>query len=199
MSNPALKSHSKESGFTLVELMVVVAIIAILASIAAPRYNAYLKSSEASEAVTTAAFIHQNMQAYTDIEIARGKGTTEIITNGFAAYPDLVPTAVTVPTASVGNMIPALSLADDAAFGYTISAALDTTTGEIHSCIIASKVTTAGNALSTTAQVLYSSRTSTLPTWSGNSYLVRFIDETTAFPKGGACDASQVAQITSQD
>lgn len=41
--------RSTESGFTLIELMIVVAIIAILAAIALPAYNAYrISSAEAA-------------------------------------------------------------------------------------------------------------------------------------------------------
>ncbi|GAB3378727.1 pilin [Lysobacter fragariae] len=44
----------KQSGFTLIELMIVVAIIAILAAIALPAYSDYTKKAKVSEVITAA-------------------------------------------------------------------------------------------------------------------------------------------------
>lgn len=45
-----MKSHGRRSGFSLVELMIVVAIIAVLAVVAIPNYIAYQNRSRQSEA-----------------------------------------------------------------------------------------------------------------------------------------------------
>lgn len=66
-------------GFTLIELMIVIAIIAILAAIAIPAYNSYTIRSKISEAIlaTSAA-----KTAITEFVQTSGNVT------GFAGYPD---------------------------------------------------------------------------------------------------------------
>ncbi len=49
-----MKNKRTESGFTLIELMIVVAIIGILASVALPAYSGYTKRAKMSEVILIA-------------------------------------------------------------------------------------------------------------------------------------------------
>lgn len=56
------KLKATQKGFTLIELMIVIAIIGILASIALPNYQDYVKKGKAAEATSTLANLRIKME-----------------------------------------------------------------------------------------------------------------------------------------
>ena len=59
-----LKKHKNQKGFTLIELMIVIAIIGILAAIAIPQFSRYRAKSYNSASLADARNLRTDLEAY---------------------------------------------------------------------------------------------------------------------------------------
>lgn len=108
-ANPFAGSREASQGFTLVELMVVVAIIAILASIGIPKMVNFIRASQASEATQQIGRIAAGLKAYADLNPTKTDPSGKILS----------------PVAAKNNLtklIPAIVIDDTAKFDYKVEA-----------------------------------------------------------------------------
>ena len=96
------KKKTNMHGFTLIELMIVVAIIGILAAVAIPAFINYMKRSKTSEATVNLKTITEGSMAYFDSDI---EGKSHYLPLTVTRTPDSDPTSSLVDpaTASVAS------------------------------------------------------------------------------------------------
>ena len=100
--------RSMQKGFTLIELMIVVAIIGILAAVALPAYQDYTKRAKMSEAILAASScrtsITETIQSASSGTAIAGNGWgCEVSTGSGTKYVATVTTAAGTSTGAVGG------------------------------------------------------------------------------------------------
>ena len=108
--------NTMQKGFTLIELMIVVAIIGILAAIAIPAYQDYVSKSKASAALADIAALKTGYEMYYSEKGATDFSLTNI--GGVTPTGNCSTLAVTAPTAAANGA----ATATESAISCTINA-----------------------------------------------------------------------------
>ena len=120
------KQRRKQGGFTLIELMIVVAVIGVLAAIAVPQYQKYVEKGALSSALATATALKTNYEDYLAVSGAAPSSVSDIGAVSFAlGTVDLNASgAIEVDITSGGGSGSSVTLAraGDGTWACTISA-----------------------------------------------------------------------------
>ena len=98
-------TQQNQKGFTLIELMIVVAIIGILAAVALPAYQDYTKRAHVSEGITLAG---SAKSAVTEYYVSQSDWPADNTTAGLPTGTDITGNAVTSVTVSKTGTSPSI-------------------------------------------------------------------------------------------
>lgn len=109
-----VKTMHKQQGFTLIELMIVVAIIGILAAIAIPAYQDYTRRAQATELMSAAAPVKTAVAEYVNVNDSLPPATWDSFTANTAGEhvasvawdgTDITVTAAASGTSPLAGMV----------------------------------------------------------------------------------------------